>query len=133
MQKTGNNKATALTLILLTVLPILHFLLCIIQPAIFHISPKNLITLYIFIGGFTLIHLIVMRPLLKKWPRQAGLLVTAMSFFKMLLSLLILILLIFPLAGKNISTALNFIFIYFFFLTIESIIIIRFLIPTIKK
>jgi hypothetical protein len=133
MEKTGKNKTYRFILALGVLIPLIHFILCQLRPDIFHISIKILVTIYVFIAGFTLMHLIITRSLLKKWPKHAGLLITVMSFVKMMLSLLVLIFIIFPLAGKNSSIALQFTFVYFFFLVIESILITQILIPSLKK
>jgi hypothetical protein len=126
------NQKGILSLLILTLLsffPSIHFAFTYLKPAFVKISFGNLFLIYLFIGLLTIAHLIGIRPMLKRWPKQAGMMISGLNLIKMIISLALLLLVIFPIAGKNTATALNFTVVYFYLLGIESFIIVKFLIP----
>jgi hypothetical protein len=129
MKNPKVNAKLVIILSFLSILPAIHFILIHHYSLQFKITTLNLLLIYGIIGFLTIAHLLSIKPMLRKWPKQAGFLVAGLNLLKMLISLTLLMAILFPLAGKNSGTALNFTYVYFYFLIIESIILVKFLIP----
>jgi hypothetical protein len=111
----------------------LHSMLFRAFPNSLGIGFTHIIQQYLFLWVLTIAHFIVLSILLKKWPKYFGFLFTGLSLFKMLIAILFLLPWLKPLTDNSQAIALNFMFSYFIFLTVEVIILLKNMVNYHKK
>lgn len=104
---------------------LLQSILVLIFPNFLSIGFTHLWKIYAFLIGLSIVHLFAIKWLFGKWGKHAGFLFAAMSMFKMLLSILFLLLFIRSYNDLKIHLALNFMFVYLVFLTFEVIYLVK--------
>ena len=83
-----------------------------------------MLLIYGILCALTVVHLIVVRAVVRRHCEQAPMIVMALNMFKMLLSVVLLFVAVVPFTGKDAAVGINFAVAYVFFLIFDSQIVI---------
>ena len=80
--------------------------------------------IYGILFSLTMVHLFVVRTVVRRKRQQAAMIVMALNMLKMLLSVVLLFVVIVPFTGKDAAVGINFAAAYVFFLIFDSQIVL---------
>ena len=104
---------------------LIHVALLWAFPGFINCPINQVLIIYFFLFCLNAAHFMGLRWIIKKWPKFAGLLFTALSLVKMLFSILFLLPFIFPNHEGAMPLALNFMAAYLFLLGFEVIFLAK--------
>ena len=105
-------------------IPFVHVLTAYLWPDFVRVELPYLLLIYGILCALTVIHLIVVRAVVRRHREQAPMIVMALNMFKMLLSVVLLFVAVVPFTGKDAAVGINFAVAYVFFLIFDSQIVI---------
>lgn len=101
-------------------IPFLHIAAALFIPDFVSIALPHLLLMYGILCGLTVVHLFVVRRVVRRHKQQSAMIVMAMNMLKMLLSIVLLFVVVVPFTGKGGAVAVNFGVAYLFFLIFDS-------------
>ena len=101
-------------------IPFLHIAAALFLPDFVRVAFPHLLLMYGILCTLTVIHLFVVRTVVRRHQQQAPMIVMALNMLKMLLSIVLLFVIVVPFTGKGGAVAINFGVAYLFFLIFDS-------------
>ena len=105
-------------------IPFVHVLTAYLWPDFVRVELPYLLLIYGILCALTVVHLFVVRAVVRRHREQAPMIVMALNMLKMLLSVVLLFVVVVPFTGKDAAVGINFAVAYVFFLIFDSQIVI---------
>ena len=104
--------------------PLIHLLTAYLYPDFVRVKMPYVLLIYGILFSLTMVHLFVVRTVVRRKRQQAAMIVMALNMLKMLLSVVLLFVVIVPFTGKDAAVGINFAAAYVFFLIFDSQIVL---------